>query len=385
MGLDSNQRTLARAELQSAAINHSATHPRVRNADADKKEFGGSCQVCDDVFMAKPPKKNNSSPKKPGSGTAKGPGKSSRYIPAQDKNLKKAGKPGNKPARAAAPTSRDQTERRPARPSAFKEREPRDTRAPARPAHASPKAKTAITADLFGVHAVREAWTNPKRYVHALFITQNALKDFEAFLATDAKRPAPTIVEKEELDRAFPSGTVHQGIALSAQPLAELSVKDIIIKAQAKDDQKSVIVMLDQVTDPHNVGAILRSACAFGADGVVMQTRHTPEMGGILAKTACGAVDHIPVAYETNLSRALETLKEHHYTVIGMDEHAEKRFTDLPSYERAVIVLGAEGPGMRRLIRDHCDVLVTLPTKKPINSLNVSNAAAVALYALCKA
>lgn len=237
-----------------------------------------------------------------------------------------------------------------------------------------------IRADLFGFHAVREAWKNPKRYVHALFVTEKALKEFEADLETGAKRPAPTIVTKEELDRAFPSGTVHQGIALSAQALEEESVMDLIIRGEAKD--KSVIVILDQVTDPHNVGAIMRSACAFGADGIVMQSRHAPESIGILAKTACGAVEHLPVAYETNLSRAIEKLKEHHYTVIGMDEHAPHNFTTLPSYERAVIVLGAEGPGMRRLIKEHCDVLVTLPTQKPINSLNVSNAAAVALYAL---
>lgn len=232
------------------------------------------------------------------------------------------------------------------------------------------------------MHAVREAWLNPKRYVHALFITEDALKEFEPHLkATDVKRPVPNVVGKEELDRAFPSGTVHQGIALSCQALAEIGVMDIIIKAE--DKPKSVIVILDQVTDPHNIGAILRSACAFGADGVVMQSKHAPELSGILAKTACGAADHIPVAYETNLSRALETLQEHHYTVIGLDEHSEKTFASLPSYERAVLVLGAEGPGMRRLIKEHCDVLVTLPTQPPIASLNVSNAAAVALYALC--
>ncbi len=237
-----------------------------------------------------------------------------------------------------------------------------------------------LKADLFGLHAVREAWKNEKRYVHALFITEVAMKEFEPDLKTTAKRPAPQIVTKEEIDRAFPSGTVHQGIALSCQPLAENSVIDLIIKAESK--KKSVIVILDQVTDPHNIGAILRSACAFGADGVVMQTRHAPEMDGILAKTACGAVEHMPVAYETNLSRAIEKLKEHHYTVIGLDEHSPKTFGDLYAYDRAVIVLGAEGSGMRRLIREHCDELVTLPTKPPIASLNVSNAAAVALYAL---
>ncbi len=262
----------------------------------------------------------------------------------------------------------------------FEQRPMREDRPPRPPREEREPRAPKLKADLFGMHAVREAWQNPDRFVHALFLTEAAMKEFEEHLKTDAKRPPPKIVSKEELDRAFPPGTVHQGIALSCQPLAENSVIDLIIRGTSK--KKSVIVVLDQVTDPHNIGAILRSACAFGADGVVMQSKHAPEMTGILAKTACGAADHIPVAYEVNLSRALEKLQEEHYVVIGLDEHAPKTFSELPSYERAVIVLGAEGPGMRRLVKDHCDVLVKLPTQPPIASLNVSNAAAVALYAL---
>ncbi len=380
MGLDSNQRTLARADLQSAAINHSATHPRVELADRIKKGFAPKCQVCDDLFMAKPPKRTSSGKKPPYSGGGR-------------RNERSADRPAGPPDRSSKRGSfrkreQERGDSRKAEPRESAMRRPERAERPRRftedrPSSGSPSGapKTPrLKADLFGFHAVREAWKNPGRFVHALYVTEAAKKEFDADCATDAKRPAPTIVTKEELDKAFPPGTVHQGIALACQPLAEISVIDIIIRAETKP--KSVIVMLDQVTDPHNVGAILRSACAFGADGVVMQTRHTPEMDGILAKTACGAVDHIPVAYETNLSRALEKLKEHHYTVIGLDEHAPKTFGDLYKYERCVIVLGAEGPGMRRLIKEHCDVLVTLPTQKPINSLNVSNAAAVALYAL---
>ena len=150
---------------------------------------------------------------------------------------------------------------------------------------------------------------------------------------------------------------------------------DILRPRLAGRDQGCCTVLIDDAGE--------RSFIASeGADGVVMQSKHAPEMTGILAKTACGAADHIPVAYEVNLSRALEKLQEEHYTVIGLDEHAEKTFSELRSYDRAVIVLGAEGPGMRRLVKDHCDVLVKLPTQPPIASLNVSNAAAVALYAL---
>lgn len=313
--------------------------------------------------MAKPPKRPFQGKKPQNSG----PRRDERGSPA-DKSSKRGSfrkSESEHRGKKYVPASVRGRDERPAPPRREEPREPK-----------GPK----VRADLFGIHAVREAWKNPSRFVHALYITEGALKEFEADLNTSAKRPAPTIVSKEDLDRAFAPGTVHQGIALSCQPLEEVSLIDIIIKGESKP--KSVIVMLDQVTDPHNIGAILRSSCAFGADGVVMQSRHAPESTGILAKTACGAVEHIPVAYETNLSRALEKLKEHHYTVIGLDEHSPKTFSDLYSYDRIVIVLGAEGPGIRRLIREHCDVLVTLPTKPPIASLNVSNAAAVALYAL---
>lgn len=251
---------------------------------------------------------------------------------------------------------------------------PPEKRGP-RPAQA-PSQKLKI--DLFGTHAVTEAWKNPRRFVHALYITEAALTAFP--VKSGAKRPAPTIVAKEQLDKALPSGTVHQGIALNCQPLDEISVSDLIVASA--DKKRSVLVMLDQVTDPHNVGAIARSASAFGADGLILQRKHAPEPVGILAKIACGAVDHLPFAYETNLSRTLETLKEAGYTVIGLDEHAPQGFGTLPAYDKTVLVLGNEGEGMRRLVKEHCDVLVTLPTGGAIASLNVSNAAAVALYAL---
>lgn len=232
--------------------------------------------------------------------------------------------------------------------------------------------------DLFGTHAVTEAWKNPQRFIHALYITETALAAFP--VKTGAKRPAPIIVSKEQLDKALPPGTVHQGIALNCQMLDEVSVSDLIVGSA--DKKRSVLVMLDQVTDPHNVGAIARSASAFGADGIILQRKHAPEPTGILAKIACGAIDHLPFAYETNLSRTLETLKEAGYTVIGLDEHSPHQFTSLPTYDKVVLVLGNEGEGMRRLVKEHCDVLVTLPTGGAIASINVSNAAAVALYAL---
>lgn len=236
--------------------------------------------------------------------------------------------------------------------------------------------------NLFGLHAVREAWLNPKRSIHALYLTEETERVFATWPSPPVARPLPIPATKEELERMLGRDCVHQGFALSVAPIEEVFAQDIIAIGTGKD--RSVVLMLDQVTDPHNVGAILRSACAFGADGVIMQRRHAPELEGVLCKTACGAVEHLAVAYETNLSRTLEELSEAGYTIIGLDEHAEHAIGQIDLPERAVLVLGAEGEGMRRLIKEHCNVLVTLPTHQPIASLNVSNAAAVALYALIK-
>jgi 23S rRNA (guanosine2251-2'-O)-methyltransferase len=251
-------------------------------------------------------------------------------------------------------------------------REPQKAAKP--PAERRPK----LNVDLFGTHAVQAAWQNPGRFVHTLYGTEAALAEFD--LKTKAKRPQPTVVSKEDLDRALPPGTVHQGLGLSCQPLEETDVDDLIRVGEEK--KRSLIVMIDQVTDPHNIGAILRSTCAFGADGLIQQRKNAPEVTGIMAKTACGALEHVPMAYETNLSRAIETLQEAGYFVVGLDEHGEKNIGDLPAYDKCVLVLGAEGPGLRRLIKENCDVLARLPMHGPMPSINVSNAAAVALYDL---
>lgn len=253
-----------------------------------------------------------------------------------------------------------------------------------KPAQQFPK----IKANLFGFHAVSEAWLNPKRYIHALYMSEAARGGFEDILLKaqkkGLKRPQPVILDKQAIDKAFAPGTVHQGLALSAQDLAETSIQEIIIQAGKKSDQKecSLILILDQVTDPHNVGAILRSCAAFGVQGLVMQRKHAPEPSGILAKTACGAMEHVPIAYETNLTRTIETLKDAGYFVAGLDERGEDlRVTAKEKHEKLVLVLGAEGPGIRRLIKENCDLLLSIPMNPQMPSINVSNAAAVALYA----
>ena len=239
-----------------------------------------------------------------------------------------------------------------------------------------------IAADLWGTHAVREAWLNPARKIRGLYVTEQALKSFEDIL--DQRKTPPSLIEKAALDRLLPPGAVHQGIALHSEPLPEVFVQDMIIMAKnnEKAGKKTTLVMLDQVTDPHNVGAILRSACVFGAAGMILQRKHSPELGGILAKTACGAVEHVPVAYEINLSDTLDKLRDNGFFAIGLDERGENEMGALQRHENTVIVLGAEGKGLRPKVREHCDALARLPVSGPIASLNVSNAAAVALYAL---
>jgi 23S rRNA (guanosine2251-2'-O)-methyltransferase len=243
---------------------------------------------------------------------------------------------------------------------------------------------------LYGFHAVRAAWLNPERYMQALYLTEQSAKNFEETLAQAKKksirRPPPQIVDKAQIDRMLPRDAVHQGIALLADELQEVGVQDMIIKAKEQD--RTTLLMLDQVTDPHNVGAILRSACAFGAEGMILQRRHAPELNnGVLAKTACGAVEFTPVAYETNLSRAIEELKEGGFFVIGLDERGAQTINEYVASAKpgnVVLVLGAEGEGMRRLVAENCDLLLRLPTQGKIQSLNVSNAAAVALYSLAE-
>jgi 23S rRNA (guanosine2251-2'-O)-methyltransferase len=238
---------------------------------------------------------------------------------------------------------------------------------------------------LYGAHAVGSAWLNPDRACRHLYMTPQALTVFSATIAKSAslglKRPQPITVEREAIEKLLPLGAVHQGLALDAEPLPEVGLEDVLISI---GDGPATFVLLDQVTDPHNVGAILRSAAALGAKGVIVQTRHAPEVTGVLAKTASGAVDIVPLLRETNLSRAIERLRDEGFFVIGLDEDGETTISDVTFGDRVVLALGAEGEGLRRLVAENCSQLVSLPTQPPIGSLNVSNAAAIGLYEIAR-
>jgi 23S rRNA (guanosine2251-2'-O)-methyltransferase len=187
-------------------------------------------------------------------------------------------------------------------------------------------------------------------------------------------RQTAEIVENGALAQLLPPGAVHQGVALRPGPLPDHGVEDFAPEPGA------VLLMLDQVTDPQNVGAILRSAAAFGARGIILQDRHAPKLAGALAKAAAGAVERTPVARVVNLSRALETLADRGWRTVGLTGAAERDIGEVLDGAPVVLVLGSEGEGLRRLVAEHCDELARIPMPGGFESLNVSAAAAVALY-----
>jgi 23S rRNA (guanosine2251-2'-O)-methyltransferase len=247
------------------------------------------------------------------------------------------------------------------KPKAFSDSAPRPSRAKA-------------DADNFvwGRHPVIAALANPARKgMGRLLATADRAAELERDRLANGHRIE--IIEAQALDRMLPPGAVHQGLAFKVQPLEGVALADI-----AGDG--GVIVMLDQLTDPQNVGAIFRSALAFGAKGIVVQDRHSPALAGALAKASAGATERLPCARVTNLSRALETLADMGWRAVGLDGSAELTLEQALDDRPTVLVMGSEGDGIRRLVAEHCDVLAKIPMPGGFESLNVSNAAAVALY-----
>jgi 23S rRNA (guanosine2251-2'-O)-methyltransferase len=226
---------------------------------------------------------------------------------------------------------------------------------------------------IHGVHAVEAALGNPRRSIRRLSLTDNAERRLQPALTA---RPIPHVrVLPKDLDRQLGPDTVHQGALAEAEPLPEPTLAELAQAAAGRP-----LLVLDQVTDPHNVGAILRSAAVFGAGGLVMTRRHSPPLDGALAKSASGALEHVPVALVQNLARAIAELKELGFAVIGLDGEAPERLEESAWPERVALVLGAEGKGLRQLTRESCDRLARIATDGPLASLNVSNAAAIALH-----
>ena len=225
---------------------------------------------------------------------------------------------------------------------------------------------------IYGAHAVTAALDNPARRPVRLWATNNALERTQG--ASKRANVPVEIVKPPELDRRLGAGAVHQGLLLEAAPLPARTLDDL--------SGSGPLVVLDQISDPHNVGAILRSCAALGAEALIMTQRHSPTMTGVLAKAASGALEHVPVIRVVNLARALDEIADIGYLRIGLDGGADKALPSLLPHDNVALVLGAEGKGLRRLTQENCDALANLPTTGAISSLNVSNAAAVALYIL---
>jgi 23S rRNA (guanosine2251-2'-O)-methyltransferase len=263
---------------------------------------------------------------------------------------------------------------RPARkPQGARPQGERPPRRPRPPVEARPKGLW-----LYGRHAVAAALANPRRSCHRLLATAEGL----AALGAAARRPGLEVatVERAEIERRLGAGAVHQGLALSVAPLPGVELK----RACAPEAGGNLVLLLDQINDPHNVGAILRSAAAFEARAMVLPERRSAELGGALAKAASGALDLVPVALVTNLARALDELAALGYWRLALDGAAEATLDQVPAVDNLALVLGAEGSGLRRLVKEHCDFAARLPIAPQMESLNVSVACGIALYALAR-
>ena len=223
---------------------------------------------------------------------------------------------------------------------------------------------------LYGLHAVEAALANPKRPVLKVFATENAAHRLGPLLAQRGLKPEPA--SPRDLDRLLGPDAVHQGIALEAAPLPPAALDEI--------DPNCILLVLDQVTDPQNAGAALRSAAAFGATGLVMTERHSPPLHGALAKAASGALDIVPVILVKNLAQTLAELGERGVLRIGLAEEGGEPLETAELKRPLALILGAEGKGLRQLTREHCDRLCRISTQGSFASLNVSNAAAIALH-----
>jgi 23S rRNA (guanosine2251-2'-O)-methyltransferase len=226
------------------------------------------------------------------------------------------------------------------------------------------------TVRLYGLHAAEAAIANPRRRIRAIYATANAVQRL-ALVAMPGRPPLHSVTPRD-LDRMLGSDAVHQGILLEADPLPELDLADL---AAAR-----LVVVLDQVTDPHNVGAVLRSAAAFGAAGLVLPERHSPPFSGALAKAASGALDIVPVILIGTLAQSLGALGERGFLRAGLAEEASEPLETAALTLPLALVLGAEGKGLRQLTRETCDKTCRISTRDKLVSLNVSNAAAIALH-----
>jgi 23S rRNA (guanosine2251-2'-O)-methyltransferase len=226
---------------------------------------------------------------------------------------------------------------------------------------------------LYGKHAALAALANPMRKIRRVLVTKNARAELGEKHFASLKNIS--MVDGQKLEAMLPAGSVHQGIAVEAEPLEQPSLQEWLAEEKNKP-----VLLLDQVSDPHNVGAILRSAASFDVGAVVTLERNAAQESGTMAKSASGALEIVPLIAVGNLSQAIELLKKAGYWTYGLDGEAKETIDKMKFDARTALILGAEGRGMRRLTSENCDFLVRLPMSDKMESLNVSNAAAIALY-----
>jgi len=226
------------------------------------------------------------------------------------------------------------------------------------------------TVILYGWHTVTSALANPKRRIRKLFLTENAARRLaEEKIDT---RVTPEVVRPNLIDQRLGPDAVHQGMLAEADPLASPGIDAL--------PQDGIVLVLDQITDPHNVGAIMRSAAAFAVKAIVTTARHSPEATGVLAKSASGALELVPLVTVQNLARALTEMNERGFLTVGLDSEGEQNLDAVALRQPLALVLGAEGKGLRQLTRETCGAVARLDMPGDIKSLNVSNAAVLALY-----
>ena len=281
-------------------------------------------------------------------------------------------------------SNRERNDRKSKKTQGFKPRPERawapksDSTGPRDSAPRAPRQKVEPDNLIWGRHPVLAALANPARKgMGRLLATQERAEELASGGLNHGHQIE--IMDGPALARMVPPGAVHQGLVFKVAPLEGVTLEEIAEPADG------VIVMLDQITDPQNVGAVFRSALAFGARGIVVQDRHSPALAGALAKAAAGATERLPCVRATNLSRALERLGDLGWRAVGMDGSAEMTLDAALDERPTVIVMGSEGDGIRRLVAEHCEVLAKIPMPGGFESLNVSNAAAIALYEATRA
>ncbi len=231
---------------------------------------------------------------------------------------------------------------------------------------------------LYGRNAVFSALRNKKRKIIKVLIAPENEAEFKKQFPNIAYQ----IVLKKEFEKIFSPNAVHQGYALYTKPLPKVYLEDII--AQTNEQKKCHVLILDHLTDPQNIGAIIRSAAAFESAAVILQDKNAPHESAAMAKAAAGTMEFVPLVYVTNIARAIETLKKAGFWVVGMDGYAKHKIDEIDKDAKLAVVMGSEGSGMRRLIEESCDITVRLDINAQVESLNVSTAAAIVLYELHK-